>query len=121
MRDRSGDLLDPLLDHRPRRWWRDPAGISLCSIIGIGEPMHVHLFGSHLWSDVGPIAGVLALFAAATIWLFRRYGGQDRPEIAPDSDRIWAELEACGCDPSCDPSEDDPHVVEPREREPIRA
>lgn len=101
---------------------RLPLGSCLCTAIGIGTPMHLHLFGGHLLTDLGPILGVLALFAGATFWLFRRYGGSDQPEVAADSDRIWAELEACGCDPFCDPAENDPtEHDEPHEREPIRA
>lgn len=99
--DRSQDrTFDELLEGRARRWWRLPSGVTLCGSVAFGAPMDVHVLGGHLLSDVGPISAVLALFAGATYWLFRRYGETacsdpgPTPEIAPESDLIWAELEA---------------------------
>lgn len=104
-----------------RPWWRAP-GSSLCTAVGIGTPMDVHLLGGHLWSDAGPILGVMAFFAGSSFWLFRRFGGGARPAVSTDSDRVWGEFRARGCgDPACDPHEDEPTVEKPLEREPIRA
>lgn len=103
-----------------RPWWRR-SDIALCGSVAVGQPMDVHLFGGHLLSDLGPVSVVLALFAGATFWLFRRFGGSTpEREVAPDSELIWAELTACGCD-ECGPAEDEPTEPEPREHQPVRA
>lgn len=113
--------LDGLFGNGRQAWWRAP-GASLCTAVGIGTPIDVHLFGGHLWSDAGPILGMLALFAGASFWLFRRFGDGAQPSLAVDSERLWAEFRACGCgDPACDPQKHEPAVEEPLEREPIRA
>lgn len=80
---------------RARRW-RELGGAALCTSIGYGTPIDVHLFGDHLTSDLGPTALAVGLFAGATVWMFRRWGGdatQDLPAVAEDSDALWAELE----------------------------
>ncbi len=84
-----------------------PPGASLCGIIGFGVPMSVDFIGPHTFSDVGPIVGVLAVLGAATVWLFRRYGGDDgRETLAPEvSEAMWAELEEF--DDHAGPREDD--------------
>lgn len=71
-------------------------GATFCGIMTVGAPPHVELFGSHLTGDLGGGAVIVGLFAAATVWMFRRWGGHaQRPTIpAPENDALWAELEA---------------------------
>lgn len=76
--------------------WRELDGAALCTSVAYGTPIDVHLFGDHLLTDLGPTALVVGLFASATLWMFRRWGGsstRDLPAVAEDSDAIWAELE----------------------------
>lgn len=96
MTGRRDRIVDDLVSGRARPWWKSPGGAALCGSVAIGSPMDVHLFGGHLLTDVGPIAAVLALFAGASYWLFRRYGETacSDPEVAPESDLIWAELDS---------------------------
>lgn len=92
--------------HDDNRWTSPTAGVSFCGIMTVGGPPHVELFGSHLTGDLGVGAVIVGLFAAASVWMFRRWGGQaERPTIpAPENEALWAELETAAPDAEREPT-----------------